>query len=204
MSRLLVEVRRGCSHDICWSRRRARSVVASLSAVRSRSSVSRISVLCGAATVSASACRSAARSTSRAASSTESVAARRRQRGARAASASARRSALTVWRRTQAEERLLLGADYADLDLVFARPDGRPTHPEVISRTFERLVARSSLTRIRFHDVRHTRLAAVSRPACQLRSLVSASVMPPRASPSTSTGGCCPACKPTPLQCSRV
>lgn len=64
--------------------------------------------------------------------------------------------ALTIWRRVQAEERLLLGADYADLDLVFARPDGSPTHPEVISRTFERLVARSDIARIRFHDVRHT------------------------------------------------
>lgn len=64
--------------------------------------------------------------------------------------------ALTAWRRAQAEERLLLGADYADLDLLFARPDGSPTHPEVISRTFERLVARGSLPRIRFHDVRYT------------------------------------------------
>jgi integrase len=64
--------------------------------------------------------------------------------------------ALTAWRAKQAEERLLLGADDADLDLVFARPDGQPTHPEVISRTFERLVARSGLPRIRFHDVRHT------------------------------------------------
>ena len=64
--------------------------------------------------------------------------------------------ALAAWRRTQAEERMLLGADYADLDLVFARPDGTPTHPEVISRTFERLVARSGLPRIRFHDLRHT------------------------------------------------
>jgi len=64
--------------------------------------------------------------------------------------------ALQAWRRTQAEERLLLGAGYDDHDLVFARPDGTPTHPEVISRTFDRIVARTGLSRIRFHDVRHT------------------------------------------------
>jgi integrase len=64
--------------------------------------------------------------------------------------------ALQAWRRTQAEERLLLGAGYDDHDLVFARPDGTPTHPEVISRTFDRIVVRTGLSRIRFHDVRHT------------------------------------------------
>lgn len=41
-------------------------------------------------------------------------------------------------------------------DAVIARPDGTATHPEVISRTFDRIVARSGLPRIRFHDVRHT------------------------------------------------
>jgi integrase len=64
--------------------------------------------------------------------------------------------ALQASRRKQAEERLLLGAGYDDQGLVFARPDGTPTHPQVISRTFDRIVARTSLPRIRFHDVRHT------------------------------------------------
>jgi hypothetical protein len=63
---------------------------------------------------------------------------------------------LQAWRRKQAEERLLLGAAYDDHDLVFARPDGTPTHPELLSRTFDRIVARSGLPRIRFHDVPHT------------------------------------------------
>ena len=35
-------------------------------------------------------------------------------------------------------------------------PDGRPWHPNVISRAFERLVATSGLPRIRLHDLRHT------------------------------------------------
>lgn len=49
-----------------------------------------------------------------------------------------------------------MGADYADHDLVFARPDGNPTHPEILSRTFERLVGRAGLPTIRLHDSRHT------------------------------------------------
>jgi integrase len=55
----------------------------------------------------------------------------------------------------QSEERLTDDAA-GDYELVFARPDGRPTHPEVFSRTFERLVGRSGLPMIRLHDLRHT------------------------------------------------
>lgn len=48
------------------------------------------------------------------------------------------------------------GEDFDPKGLVFARPDGEPIHPEYISRTFDRLVAKHGLTRIRFHDLRHT------------------------------------------------
>jgi integrase len=63
---------------------------------------------------------------------------------------------LTSWRKRQAEERLLVGPGYEDHGLVFARPDGRPVHPEFLSRTFDRVVRSSGLPVIRFHDVRHT------------------------------------------------
>lgn len=46
--------------------------------------------------------------------------------------------------------------DGGDTCLVFARPDGDLLHPEYVSRTFDRLVAKHGLTRIRFHDLRHT------------------------------------------------
>ena len=54
------------------------------------------------------------------------------------------------------EERLLVGAGYQDHDLVFARPDGTPTNPDLFSQSFDRFVARSALPRIRLHDLRHT------------------------------------------------
>lgn len=65
-------------------------------------------------------------------------------------------AAVRAVRKRQAQERLLLGPDYQDHDLVFARPDGRPQHPEHFSNAFERRVARYRLPRIRLHDLRHT------------------------------------------------
>lgn len=42
---------------------------------------------------------------------------------------------------------------------VFVNHAGEPPHPESVSRIFGRLVARSGLPRIRFHDVRHSHVA---------------------------------------------
>ena len=46
-----------------------------------------------------------------------------------------------------------------ELGLVFPRADGMPRHPEQVSTTFDRLVARSGQPRIRMHDLRHTHAA---------------------------------------------
>lgn len=48
------------------------------------------------------------------------------------------------------------GEDFDPKGLVFARPDGEAIHPEYISHTFDRLVGKHGLTRIRFDDLRHT------------------------------------------------
>jgi hypothetical protein len=39
----------------------------------------------------------------------------------------------------QKVEKIFLGADYADNDLVFTKEDGTPFHPELISKWFTRL-----------------------------------------------------------------
>jgi len=57
--------------------------------------------------------------------------------------------------RQRLEEGLLLGIAVPH-ELVFAREDGSPLHPERISKIFEQHVGRSGLQRIRFHDLRHT------------------------------------------------
>lgn len=59
-------------------------------------------------------------------------------------------------RKAQIEERLMVGDGYQDGDLVFAQPDGGHYHPEAVSKTFDRRVARWRMPHITFHDMRHT------------------------------------------------
>jgi integrase len=63
---------------------------------------------------------------------------------------------LRSWRKHRLEERLALGEEHHDHGLVFARPEGTPIHPDLFSKTFDRLVARSGLPVIRLHDLRHS------------------------------------------------
>jgi integrase len=63
---------------------------------------------------------------------------------------------LRSWRATQAAERLAWGPGWEDNGLVFTREDGTPVHPQTLTRTFDELVRRSGLPRIRFHGCRHT------------------------------------------------
>lgn len=56
----------------------------------------------------------------------------------------------------QDRERAAVGTGYRNQDLVFAREDGDPTHPDYFSQTFDRTVKRLGLPKIRLHDLRHT------------------------------------------------
>jgi integrase len=66
---------------------------------------------------------------------------------------------LRAHRAQQVAMRLAAGPGYQDDDLAFCHPDGRPLHPEAVSKTFERRVRRSGLPYIRLHDLRHTHAA---------------------------------------------
>lgn len=59
-------------------------------------------------------------------------------------------------RKAQAAERLLVGPGYREHGLVFAHPDGRPLHPERLSRSFADTMRRHAARAIRLHDLRHT------------------------------------------------
>jgi integrase len=63
---------------------------------------------------------------------------------------------LRTWRARQLEERLAVGSRFQDHGLVFSRPEGTAIHPDYLSQTFDRAVARSGLPVIRLHDLRHT------------------------------------------------
>jgi integrase len=64
--------------------------------------------------------------------------------------------ALRQWRAQQDTEREFFGDGYHPGDFVFTYPDGRPPHPDSIRQRFERLTAKAGLSRITFHDLRHT------------------------------------------------
>ncbi len=63
---------------------------------------------------------------------------------------------MRAWRKAQLEERVALGDRPDDAGIVFAALGGGPTHPDLFSQTFDRHVAKSTLPRIRLHDLRHT------------------------------------------------
>jgi integrase len=65
-------------------------------------------------------------------------------------------TALQAHRDRQFARRAALGDAWHDEDLVFERGDGHRLEPRTVQRTFVRLVERSGLPRVRFHDLRHT------------------------------------------------
>jgi len=62
---------------------------------------------------------------------------------------------LRLPRRPQPEHRRATGRRHKG-GYVFAKPAASPIHPDLISQTFERLLAKIDLPRIRLHDLRHT------------------------------------------------
>jgi integrase len=63
---------------------------------------------------------------------------------------------LRMHRQHQQDERDEWGADYQDRDLVVAKENGEPIHPHTFSQSFERVILKAELRRIRLHDLRHT------------------------------------------------
>ncbi|MGD9934607.1 MAG: tyrosine-type recombinase/integrase [Dehalococcoidia bacterium] len=59
-------------------------------------------------------------------------------------------------RAAQLEHRLAVGPAWEDHGLVFCQPNGRPHEPGQVSKAFARLISRTQLPHVRFHDLRHT------------------------------------------------
>ena len=53
-------------------------------------------------------------------------------------------------------ERAEFGVDYEDTGLLFCWENGRPVHPDTITRRFKKLAASAGLPEIDLHDVRHS------------------------------------------------
>lgn len=55
-----------------------------------------------------------------------------------------------------AKEKLWLGSEYEDNDLIISTSKGTPINPENLKRTFQRLIKEADVPAIRLHDLRHT------------------------------------------------
>jgi integrase len=62
---------------------------------------------------------------------------------------------LRAYRIKRAQEMLKLGAGLSDDDLVIAHEDGSQITPIYVSQQWGRLIAKTPLARLRFHDLRH-------------------------------------------------
>jgi integrase len=63
---------------------------------------------------------------------------------------------LRVHKKKQNEMRLKFGSAYQNNDLICPRPDGKPMDPRGVNEHFEECVKKSSVKKIRFHDLRHS------------------------------------------------
>jgi integrase len=65
-------------------------------------------------------------------------------------------AALKQWRRQQSAEQLAMGAGWQGDGRVFVWADGSPLHPNVITRSFGRLVEKAALPDLSLHGLRHS------------------------------------------------
>jgi integrase len=65
-------------------------------------------------------------------------------------------NALRTHRTRQLEERLALGSNWQESGFVFISTIGTPLEPRNLNRTFDALIVKAKLPKIRFHDLRHS------------------------------------------------
>jgi integrase len=68
----------------------------------------------------------------------------------------------------QAQERVLLGEEYQDQGLVFARPDGSPIDPWNYGRAVRDMIVRAGVTPITLHGLRDTHASLCAKAGVPL------------------------------------
>jgi len=63
---------------------------------------------------------------------------------------------LRQYRSDQEKLMFQMGSRLKDTDFVFARSDGSPLDPNMVTRTFSKIVRKAGLPHMRLHDLRHT------------------------------------------------
>jgi integrase len=81
-------------------------------------------------------------------------------------------AALRRHRARQAQERLIAGPVWQDTGLVFTSRIGTPVEPRNLHRDFVRVLAIAKVTRIRFHDLRHSTASLLLAQGVPLRTIM--------------------------------
>jgi integrase len=68
---------------------------------------------------------------------------------------------IKAWRKEQVAERLKWGSAYHDHGYVFTHEDGRPLHPDYVTKVVKRTLCRHGLPGSKLHDLRHFRASAL-------------------------------------------
>jgi hypothetical protein len=80
-------------------------------------------------------------------------------------------------------ERSEFGPDHHDGGWLFCWPNGKPPHPDTITRRFKKIAAQAGLPEIYLHDVRHSYATAGATPKSTGRHCSSGSGTPTWRSP---------------------
>lgn len=73
----------------------------------------------------------------------------------------------------QEEEKQLFGKDYIDSGYVCRWSDGKQLDPSLVSAKFAKLVKRSDLPKIRYHDLRHSAASILVSMGCNVKQVSS-------------------------------
>ena len=77
---------------------------------------------------------------------------------------------LRTHRLKRTEDRLTSDS-YSNLDLVFARPNGKPLNPRNLTTDFALRLKKAEVSKIRFHDLRHTFATLALQAGVQLKTV---------------------------------
>ena len=65
---------------------------------------------------------------------------------------------LKEYRAWQLEQRFKMGSQWEDHDRVFTQFDGKPVHPDTVTESLRKLIAKTDLPQISVHSLRHTNI----------------------------------------------
>ncbi|MGG0554841.1 tyrosine-type recombinase/integrase [Priestia aryabhattai] len=74
-------------------------------------------------------------------------------------------------KKRQNELKLLYGSQYSNENLVFCRKNGKPMHPRALAVFFDSIIKKAEVSKIRFHDLRHTHATLLLEAGVSLKEV---------------------------------